>query len=223
MRCMPAPGGACIDNEDCGAEYDCVDVGFGKSRCLKQTPGCNTDADCVVGFSCEGVPGSCVDRRLPCDGYLDCPKGHVCKGQPNSQFCLRVNQGCQSDDDCADLPTPWCADIDGDGTGECAGSPSPNDVPPGPACVNSSCTGSTPVCEVAAISSLATCGQYGLCQVSGDCAAGFECVGLWTDGRKECVEEGTRTCNHISDCPEQQVCASPRAGGPPSCQRGSAL
>ncbi len=113
----------------------------GRAGASSRRRAATTTLTASFGFSCEGVPGSCVDRRLPCDDYLDCPKGHVCKGQPNSQFCLRVNQSCQIDDDCANLPTPWCADIDGDGTGECAGSPSPNDVPPGPACVNSSCTG----------------------------------------------------------------------------------
>lgn len=61
--------------------------------------------------------------------------------------------------------------IDGDGANECAGSPFPNDVRPAPACLNSSCSGSTPVCEVAAASNLATCGEYGLCQVNGEPAA----------------------------------------------------
>jgi hypothetical protein len=219
MTCAPAPGGACISNDDCPAEYECISVGFGKSQCVKTTPGCNSTDDCTIGFSCEG--GSCVDRRVPCADYTDCPKGHVCKSQPNSQFCARVNQNCDTEDDCSDLPTPWCADIDGDGTTECAGTPNPNDVPPAPACVNTDCGGSTPVCEVSDISSLADCGQYGLCQSDTDCAAGFECVGLWPDGRKECVELGG-SCDNISDCPAQQVCASPRLGGPPSCQSGSA-
>ncbi|MGB5284673.1 MAG: hypothetical protein WBN29_09170 [Polyangiales bacterium] len=53
-----------------------------------------------------------------------------------------------------------------------------------------------------------------------DCASGVECVALWPDGRKECVETGG-TCSYIADCPEQQVCASARLGGPPSCQAGS--
>ncbi|MGB5265923.1 MAG: hypothetical protein WBN30_05000, partial [Polyangiales bacterium] len=217
--CWPGPGDACATVDDCPAEYDCVPVGFGQNQCVKTTPGCNTTNDCGLGFSCEGVPGACVDRRVPCNDYTDCPKSHVCKILPNSQFCVRVNRDCDEDSDCADLGAPWCADIDGDGAKECAGSPSPNDVPPAPACLNSSCFGSTPVCEVAAASNLATCGEYGLCQVNGDCASGFECVGLWPDGRMECVDIGG-TCSYITDCPEQQVCASPRAGGPPSCQAG---
>jgi len=219
MTCAPAPGGACISNGDCPAEYECISVGFGKSQCVKTTPGCNSSDDCTLGFSCEG--GTCVDRRVPCADYTDCPKGHVCKSQPNSQFCARVNRNCDTEDDCGDLPTPWCADIDGDGNTECAGTPNPNDVPPADACVNTDCGGGTPVCEVSDISSLADCGQYGLCLVNTDCAGGFECVGLWPDGRKECVELGG-SCTNISDCPVQQVCASPRLGGPPSCQRGSA-
>lgn len=222
MACWPGPGGACTTNDDCAAEYECVSVGFGKSQCVKTTPGCNTTDDCVMGFSCEGVPGDCVDRRVPCEDFSDCPEGHICKTLPNSEFCLRVNRGCDDDADCSDVGAPWCADIDGDGTTECAGTPNPNDVPPAPACANDDCGGSTPVCEVADISSLATCGQYGLCQLDTDCASGFVCLGLWPDGRKECVHETGGTCSHISDCDPREVCASPRGGGPPSCQRGSA-
>jgi hypothetical protein len=219
MTCWPGPGESCATVADCPAEYDCVPVGFGQNQCVKTTPGCNTTNDCGLGFSCEGVPGACVDRRVPCNDYTDCPKGHVCENLPNSQFCVRVNRDCDQDTDCADIGAPWCADIDGDGSTECAGSPLPNNVPPAPACLNSGCGGSTPVCEVAAASNLATCGEYGLCQNGADCASGFECVGLWPDGRMECVELGG-TCNYVTDCPEQQVCASPRTGGPPSCQAG---
>lgn len=215
-QCFPLPGGACDGPADCPPDYDCVSVGFNKSKCIKQTPGCDSTGDCVLGFSCED--GACVDRRVPCESYEDCPMGHVCKTFPNAAYCVRVNQACQTEDDCSDVGAPTCADIDGDGTTECAGSTNPNLAPP-PPCVNSLCGGTTPVCEVGAISSLAECGQYGLCQLDTDCASGFICAPLWPDGRKECVETGG-TCSQISDCPEQTVCASPRFGGPPSCQSG---
>ena len=219
--CRLTQGSSCSIPADCPADYDCISVGFGQSQCVKTTPGCNGSNDCTLGFSCEGAPGTCVDRRVPCDDYTDCPKSHVCKTQVTSTFCARVNRSCQSDGDCSGVGALWCADIDGDGASECAGSPGPNDLPPAPACLNSSCGGSTPICELAASSNLATCGEYGLCLSSGDCASGFECLGLWPDGRMECVQTGG-TCTYISDCPEQQVCAAPWLGGPPSCQSGTA-
>jgi hypothetical protein len=217
-QCFPLPGGACEDNGDCPAEYDCVEA-FGKGKCIKQTPGCNTTRDCVLGFSCED--SVCVDRRVPCESYEDCPMGHVCKTFPSAAYCVRVNQDCETEDDCSDPVTPFCDDIDGDGRKECAGRPNGSSGP----CLNSDCRAqnpSAPVCEVGDISFLAQCGQYGLCELDADCATGFICAPLWPDGRNECVEEVGGTCSQISDCPEQTVCASPRLGGPPSCQSGSA-
>ncbi|MDH3655896.1 MAG: hypothetical protein OEN21_16660 [Myxococcales bacterium] len=78
MTCAPAPGGACVSNDDCPPEYECISVGFGKSQCVKTTPGCNSADDCTLGFSCEG--GSCVDRRVPCasprlGGPPNCQRG----------------------------------------------------------------------------------------------------------------------------------------------------
>ncbi|MFW2389837.1 MAG: hypothetical protein ACN4G0_15975 [Polyangiales bacterium] len=221
QQCFPVPGGACETSDDCPAEYACESVGFGKSKCIKQTPGCNTTSDCVLGFSCEGDPGACVDRRVACESFEDCPKSHTCRTFPNAAYCVRVNQACLTEDDCSEVGTPLCVDIDGDGATECAGSTDPNQPSP-PACFNSDCGGAAPVCEVGVISSLAECGQYGLCRLDTDCASGFVCAPLWPDGRKECVEAGG-SCSQISDCPAQQVCASPRNGGPPSCQSGSAL
>jgi hypothetical protein len=123
MGCWPGPGEACATVADCPADYDCVPVGFGQNQCVKTTPGCNTTSDRGLGSSCEGVPGACVDRRVPCNDYTDCPKSHVCKSLPNSQFCVRVNRDCDQDSDCSDLGAPWCADIDGDGAKECSGAP----------------------------------------------------------------------------------------------------
>jgi hypothetical protein len=72
------------------------------------------------------------------------------------------------------------------------------------------------------VGSLTTCGQYGLCLSNADCAdSSFECVALWQDGRAECVSTGG-SCSNITDCSVRQVCATPRSGGPPSCQVGTA-
>jgi hypothetical protein len=170
----------------------------------------------VLGFYCES--GSCVDRRIPCIEDVDCPKNHTCGGATNSSLCLRIQTDCLFEFDCVGV-APRCEDIDGDGSKECAGVFDPNQ-PASVACVNSDCAdGSAPVCEAAGAGSVTQCGQYGLCLDDADCAAGFSCLGLWPDGRKECVPGGG-SCSSVTDCPVQQVCASPREGGAPSCQAG---
>jgi hypothetical protein len=217
-HCVFGGGGACVTSDMCPPGRVCIDVPGENKRCVKTTPGCDTSFDCVPGFSCEG--GSCVDRRLPCDVDDHCPKNHVCVGVTNGSFCRRVQIDCVADFDCVDLARS-CEDIDGDDPDdkECAGSIDPNQTPPD-ACVNSECTdGSAPVCETAGAGSTTKCGQYGLCLLPTDCASGFDCVGLWPDGHKECVRIGG-SCSNVTDCPVQQVCASPREGGPPSCQAG---
>jgi hypothetical protein len=148
----------------------------------------------------------------------DCPKNHTCFSTTNAKLCLRIQTDCLFEFDCVDV-APACEDIDGDGNKECAGLFDPNAASP-EACVNSACGDvGAPVCEAADAGSLTQCGQYGLCLVDEDCAAGFACVGLWPDGRKECVPSGG-SCSSIADCPARQVCASPREGGAPSCQAG---
>ena len=214
-HCVFAGGGACETTANCGPERECVDVPGEGKRCVKMTPGCSSDSDCVLGFACED--DACVDRRVPCILDRDCPKSHLCHRFDATAFCRRMHQSCDNEFDCADI-APRCDDIDGDGTNECAGAFNPN-VAPAQACLNSMCSGSSPVCEVGDDSGFTDCGQYGLCAGAGDCADGFECVGLWLDGRSECVPTGG-SCSHISDCPERQVCASPRDGGAPSCQMG---
>jgi hypothetical protein len=182
-------------------------------RCVKTTPGCNSDFDCVMGFSCEG--GSCVDRRVPCILDEDCPMSHSCETPTTStRFCARIHQTCFTEFDC-DTLAPYCVDIDGDGSTECAGAP--NVV--SPACMNSDC-GSGSVCEVSGVGSITVCGQYGLCTGVSDCPGGFDCISLWADGRKECVPPGGG-CDHVTDCQVQEVCASPRTGGAPNCQAGA--
>ncbi|MDH4281703.1 MAG: hypothetical protein OEV36_03535, partial [Myxococcales bacterium] len=215
--CQPPRGGSCSSVAECpnATDYACSEVAGGPKHCLRVTPGCTgvTETyDCPLGFSCEG--GACVDRRVPADNFLDCPKSHVFKSGPSS-FCVRVYQTCHLDEDCAGLGT-FCEDVDSDGTNECVGQ-----LGSGP-CVNSACpSSSAPVCEAGGSGTTATCGDYGLCLTSADCDTGFECLGLWQDGRKECVPING-TCDRVTDCPLQQVCAAPRSGGAPSCQTGTA-
>ncbi len=218
-QCQPSRGGSCIDDRDCpnGSDYDCMTVGAGGKRCVRVTGGCDPTTesyDCVPGFSCEA--GTCVDRRVPCDSSLDCPKSLVCTTTPTSSFCVRAFRTCHADADCAGFGS-FCADVDGDSIKECVGELGSS----GSACLNSNCGGSTPVCEVGAAPTTATCADYGLCRFDSDCdeTDGFVCVGLWQDGRMECVKSGG-SCSGVTDCPLQQVCAAPRNGGSPSCQAG---
>ena len=215
-QCVFGTGGACVTTDTCPPERECMDVPGEGKRCVKTTPGCNSDFDCILGFTCES--GSCVDRRVPCDTDVDCPKSHFCANGSNGKFCVRVHRACQNEFDCVGI-APSCADIDGDGSKECAGVKDPN-APAPVACVNAACAdAAAPVCEVSGVWSNTECGQYGLCRTAGDCVAGFECVSLWPDGHKECVPNGG-SCSSFNDCPVQQVCASPRDGGAPSCQAG---
>ncbi|MDH3624356.1 MAG: hypothetical protein OEQ49_10795 [Myxococcales bacterium] len=216
-QCQPLHGGSCASVTECpnSTDYACAPIGVGPTHCVRVTPGCSPSTesyDCPLGFSCEA--GACVDRRVPCDSYLDCPKSHVCKVTPTADFCVRTFQTCHLDEDCAGLGE-FCADIDNNGTKECAGGA-------GSPCLNASCPSTVPVCEVGAVATDVACGDYGLCRSNSDCdeAAGFECVGLWQDGRKECVRAGG-TCDQVTDCDPQQVCAAPRNGGAPSCQAGT--
>ncbi|MBW1906469.1 MAG: hypothetical protein JRD92_01880 [Deltaproteobacteria bacterium] len=224
-QCQPSRGGSCVDEGDCpsASDYGCIAVGGGPKRCVRVTPGCDSDTetyDCPPGFSCES--SACVDRRMSCDSYRDCPKSHVCTTTPISRYCIRTHRTCKEDTDCGGFAAvgSFCADVDSDGTKECVGAY--ND--PLEACFNADCPGSAPVCESGSAPSSVSCGDYGLCLTNSDCdvAEGFECVGLWQDGRKECVPTGG-TCNQVTDCLlPNQVCAAPRNGGPPSCQSGSA-
>jgi hypothetical protein len=219
-QCQPAPAGVCITNADCSVGRECMDVLPGPTKkCVRTAaPQCLTNFDCVLGFSCEG--GSCVDRRVPCVRDEDCPMNHSCESPTiSTRFCARVHQTCETGQDCG-IVASACIDIDGASgdTKECAGYFLATTDP----CVNSDCAGATPVCEVSSVGSITVCGQHGLCVNDSDCAgSNYECVGLWPDGRKECVlKDGT--CNHITDCLVNEVCASPRNGqDPPSCQAGA--
>ena len=223
-QCQPSRGGSCIDDNDCpnGTDYACIKVGAGGDRCVRVTAGCDPATetfDCPPGFSCEsgGSDGACVDRRMPCDSYLDCPKSHLCTTTTVSSYCTRTHRTCHEDTDCGGFAAAgsFCADVDNDGTKECVGELGD----PPQACVNADCGGSAPVCEMGAAPTAASCGDYGLCRSNNDCDTGFVCVGLWQDGRRECVP-ADGTCDQVTDCPLQQVCAAPRNGGSPSCQAG---
>ena len=215
-QCVFGGGGACHSNEDCLAGRECQDVPGENKRCVQTTAGCKTRFDCVLGFSCES--GNCVDRRVPCVEDANCPKNHTCVGVTNSFFCLRIQTDCLEEIDCIHV-APRCEDIDGDSNKECAGVFDPNQPSPS-ACVNSDCTdAAAPVCETAGVGSATQCGQYGLCLDDTGCAAGFSCLELWPDGRKECVRSGG-SCSSFTDCPIRQVCAAPREEGVPACQAG---
>jgi hypothetical protein len=230
-QCQPSRGISCADEACPSADYACVALGLGGGgeRCVRLT-GCDLDTetyDCPPGFSCEGEVGyeACVDRRMPCDGDGGCPKSHVCTSTQSSRYCIRTHRTCRLDEDCwAPLAAGlFCADVDNDGTKECVGGYGDPNSPV--LCVNADCPGSAPVCESGSEASSASCGAYGLCGTNSDCdlATGFVCVGLWQDGRKECVRPPIDgSCHKVTDCPLQQVCAAPRGGGPPSCQSGSA-
>jgi hypothetical protein len=230
-QCQPSRGRSCVDKNDCSITnpnaYDCVAVsaGGGGERCVRVDLGCDTATetyDCPPGFSCEG--GACVDRRIPCELPVDCPKSHVCTTTSVSRYCIRTHRTCDKHEDCGGFAAAgsFCADVDNDGTKECVGARE------GVGCVNSACvTPSAPVCETGGDETVATCGDYGLCLSDSDCDvdSGFSCVGLWQDGRKECVQMPPTPlpqnyCDHVTDCPPQQVCAAPRNGGSPSCQAG---
>jgi hypothetical protein len=219
-QCQPSRGASCVSEGDCpnADHYDCIAVGAGPTRCVRVTAGCEPATetyDCPPGFSCES--GSCVDRRMPCDSYLDCPKSHVCVTTPTSKYCVRTHRTCREDTDCGGFAAvgSFCADVDDDGSKECVGELGSS----GLACVSADCDGAAPVCESGAAPSAASCGDYGLCLENTDCDTGFACVGLWQDGRRECVRTGG-TCDRVTDCPLQQVCAAPRDGGSPRCEAG---
>ena len=207
--------GDCEIDDDCDPGYECVDAGAGNHRCIKTTPGCMVTRDCPRGFYCEN--DDCVDRRVPCLISAHCPKSHFCNVAAAAKFCERAYRSCNDDGDCP----RQCVDIDEDGEPEC--SPTLDTSDPARSCLNSDCGGSDPVCELGDTDVQASCGKYGLCTTDDDCAANFECVALWPDHRSECVPEPENdSCTHISQCDERQVCASPRSGGPPSCQAGLA-
>ncbi len=217
-QCAYAMSGACNTELDCSSGSQCIDVPGEGKRCVRTDPGCSAESHCYEGFDCEA--GTCADRRVGCAFDSDCPMNHVCETAENDgKQCVRVHQPCNEEFDCAGI-APRCADVDGDGQTECAGTPDPN--VPSAACLNSDCTSAdAPVCEISGIGAATVCGDYGLCRADDDCdtAEGFICVELGLNGRKECVLAGG-TCESSSDCPPNEICGAPRSGGAPSCHGG---
>jgi len=217
-QCAYAIGGGCTTSLDCPSGSECIVLPGETDRCVRTAPGCSLQSHCSEGFDCEN--GVCADRRVPCEYDSDCPKNHLCQDAANDGLhCVRVHQPCDQEIDCAGI-APRCADVDGDGKTECAGVPDPNT--PGGACLNTDCASAAPVCEISGIGATTVCGDYGLCRDDSDCdtAGGFACILLGLEGRKECAPSSGGTCSSSTECPAQQVCASPRPGGPPSCQAG---
>jgi hypothetical protein len=220
-RCFVIGGGVCKSDGDCGnPAYECNSK---IERCLRINPGCDDSNDCVAGFACES--NTCVDRRVPCKTGSDCPHGFTCFfPSADQRFCRRITRPCGDDLDCLVLGVP-CGDVDGDGKSECMPSITPN-TPGAISCDNTQCTEEVArVCETNIEGLSAVCGQHGLCSSLADCVDGFECRDLWGDGRAECVlpAEPPGSCVDSSKCSIPNVCASPRAGGPPTCVGGAAM
>jgi hypothetical protein len=211
-RCFTIGAGACNSDPDCGNPAYVCNTSIG--RCLRIEPGCSDSNDCVAGFACEG--GSCVDRRVPCTLAADCPHGFTCfVAAPDQRFCRRIQRPCADDIDCLVFGVP-CGDADGDGAEECMPSLTPT-VPSPASCDFTLCPeADSPVCETVPQGTRAVCGRFGACQDASQCAAGFECRDLWGDRRAECVLPGG-FCVDSSDCGPRAVCATPRAGGAPTC------
>lgn len=216
---LTAPCGDCPEGYECDGDI-----------CVRETAGCSPETesyDCAPGFTCEC--GVCVDRRVPCDiRSPNCPKSYTCEDTPTGAYCVRIYRDCNDANDCALLASA-CANVDGDGDGrkECAGqidgvNACVNKGAPTPSGTSGCESDSAPICENGNFGSGddAVCGVYGLCLSDADCTPDFECVALGTDGRKECVPRGPRTCDSNRDCELNQVCASPRLGGTPRCQAG---
>jgi hypothetical protein len=117
-----------------------------------------------------------------------------------------------------------CGDVEGDGPMECM-APFDPEEPVRVSCANSQCLSDVaPVCELTEQGTRAVCGQFGLCGSAADCADDddYDCRDLWGDGRSECVLLGG-SCIDSRDCPDREVCASPRSGGSPSCVGGAVM
>jgi hypothetical protein len=220
-RCFVTGGGACEDDGDCGnPAYDC---NSSIERCLRIDAGCDDSNDCVAGFACEN--STCVDRRVPCETGSVCPHGFTCfVPSPDQRFCRRISRPCGDDRDCLTLGVP-CGNADGsaDGSKECMPSRMPN-TPTPVSCDNTQCLDdeAAPVCESVVAGTVAVCGRFGLCASVDDCVTDFQCRDLWGDGRAECVMPGG-SCVDSSECSIRNVCASPRAGEPPTCLGGAAM
>lgn len=82
--CEGIPGCDPAQGLDCPVGYQCS----GNNECIPVfNVGCSTDAECGVGFSCNG--GSCIADDPVCTTDAECPADHVCSGgacEPTASF-----------------------------------------------------------------------------------------------------------------------------------------
>lgn len=203
QHCKPS-GATCATSADCPSGSTC-DAG---GRCVRTDASCASSMDCPPGFSCDA--GSCADRRIGCtasDFDRTCPYNFVCSVWDGAPYCVRAMPRCVSDANCG--PGASCVDVEGDGAKEC--------VRAGLCASNAICAGMDGTCGTEPSRLSHECLPLGLCRVTADCPSGHECVDLWGDGQRECVEAGG-SCASQADCPEGQLCGSPyEGGGPPRC------
>lgn len=187
QRCQPA-GRTCMDNADCLAGSQTCTRGV----CVASGADCGDSRACPNGYACEGAAGSraCVQRRRTCDGTIvPCPFGGVCEGVPGlAPFCVAVTSRCSSAVACR-LGSE-CRDVDGDGLSEC--------VPPGP-CGRGRCAAEDR-CEITPVDYFLRCGPRGVCNATGGCGPGYECVDVWASGVGEC-RPTSQPCRTNAQCP----------------------
>jgi hypothetical protein len=199
MHCASL-GAACAAAGDCPPTSTCDPT---THRCVGPVGGgCADSRDCAQGFSCEA--GACIDRRIPCGPAANCPIGFLCIAEGGG-ICARQSRPCATSVGCGTLN---CVDVNGDGTTECTFS--------GSCSTNSACSAGL-VCGPRPTDHFAECMRYGPCAATSDCGSGMACVDLWGDGVKECVDAGGSCTSAPTSCPTNSVCATPEAGGPPSC------
>ena len=200
------PGRPCQDGSDCPSGV-CISQNDREGICQAELETCGSSKGCPLGFWCE--EGSCIDRRVPCSiTFFGCPRGFMCTVVSFSgrSFCVPNHVRCMRSEQC-ELGMD-CIDIDGDGKRECA--------PPGVCTSNSDCEGLNEGCSVNPSISLSECSMDGPCG-NGECSEQRECVDI-TGGEAapHCiVREGE--CRVNSECPTQQICASPSIDERPRC------
>lgn len=201
QRCQPA-GRGCRDNADCLAGVQTCNRGV----CVATGADCGDSRGCPDGYACEGPAGArrCVNRRRECDGTIvACPYGGVCEGVPGlAPFCVGVTSRCASDEACRRGSS--CRDVDGDRLNEC--------VPSGP-CMPGVCAPSDR-CEILPVDYFLVCGPRGICNPTIGCAAGYECVDVWSSGVFEC-RPTSEPCRTNAQCPEGQLCFEAGGAGLP--------
>ena len=134
-------------------------------------------------------------------------------------ICARTHRTCHEDTDCGGFAAAgsFCADVDDDGTKECVGRarrPAPGVRQRrlrriGPRVRDGRRRRPRPRAATTA------CAAATMTATRDSCASAF--------GRMDAgsASHAAGTCDQVTDCPLQQVCAAPRNGGSPSCQAGN--